>query len=452
MRAFSFYCDYFRAILSMVMKTDALYTLYLQHPEVCTDTRKIKSGCLFFALQGLNFNGNTFAPEALALGAAYVIVSDPLLQGPGYIYVHDTLEALQSLAQYHRTQLNIPLIAITGSNGKTTTKELITCALREKYTVHATIGNLNNHIGVPLTLLSTPIETEIIVCEMGANHIGEIKKLCEIAMPTHGIITNIGNAHLEGFGSIEGVQKAKGELFEYVNDHDGYAFVNTDDVRLRKIGSSLHRKTTFGFDESASPDVSFEYHISGEKSGFILQDRNEDIRVNSEMFGFYNASNVLAAFTISRHFDVPINKVVASLSTFIPGANRSETISFRGCRIIKDAYNANPSSMELALRAFSFQYPNGWLILGDMKELGKESDQAHLHIIRIIEELGFTHVVLVGKAFRAAIQNPKNLIPDLIISDSIEEIKSGWDWDKCKGQTLLLKASRSMMLEKLLED
>lgn len=434
------------------MKIDALYRLYLQHPEICTDTRKIKSGCLFFALQGLNFNGNTFAPEALKLGAAYVIVSDPLLQGPRYIYVNDTLEALQSLAQYHRTQLTVPLIAITGSNGKTTTKELITCALREKYIVHATKGNLNNHIGVPLTLLTSPIETEIIVCEMGANHIGEIRKLCEIAKPTHGIITNIGNAHLEGFGSIEGVQKAKGELFEYLNVHDGYAFLNTDDVRLRELGSLLRRKTTFGFDDSASPDISFEYHITGEKNGFILKDRKHDITLVSEMFGFYNASNVLAAYTIAEHFDVPGNKIVASLSSFIPGANRSETISFRGCRIVKDAYNANPSSMELALRAFSLQYPNGWVILGDMKELGEESDQAHHRIINIIKELGFPYVVLVGKAFRAAIQHQKSQFPDLIISDSIDEIKSGWDWEKCKGQTLLLKASRSMMMEKLLED
>ncbi|MEP6794990.1 MAG: UDP-N-acetylmuramoyl-tripeptide--D-alanyl-D-alanine ligase [Saprospiraceae bacterium] len=436
----------------MMMKIETLYTLFRQHPEICTDTRKIKPGCLFFALQGLNFDGNSFATQALRLGASYVIVSDPHLKGPEFLFVNDTLETLQSLAHFHRTQLNIPLIAITGSNGKTTTKELITCALREKYKVHATTGNLNNHIGVPLTLLSTPTGTEIIVCEMGANHIGEIEKLCEIAMPTHGIITNIGNAHLEGFGSIDGVQKAKGELFEYLNFHGGFAFVNTDDVRLRKIGSLLRRKTTFGFDHSASPDISFDYHTTIEKSGFTIEDSIHGITIRSDMFGFYNASNVLGAYTVGRHFDVTVNKIVASLSSFIPGANRSESISFRGCRVIKDAYNANPSSMELALRAFSLQYPNGWIVLGDMKELGSESDQAHHHILNVIKELGFQNVVLVGSTFRNAVQNQKNLFANLIVAESIEDIKSGWDWQKCNGQTLLLKGSRSMTMEKLLED
>lgn len=436
----------------MMMKTEALYTLFRQHPEVCTDTRKIKAGCLFFALRGLNFDGNTFASEALRLGAAYVVISDPLLKGPEYIYVTDTLEALQSLAHFHRVQLNIPLIAITGSNGKTTTKELITCVLKEKYKVHATAGNLNNHIGVPLTLLSTPTETEIIVCEMGANHIGEIEKLCEIAMPTHGVITNIGNAHLEGFGSIDGVQKAKGELFDYLNIHAGFAFVNTDDARLRKIGVPLQHKTTFGFDDSATPDISFDYLTSIEKNGFTIQDSIHAITISSEMFGYYNASNVLTAYTVARHFDVPVNKIVDSLSSFIPGANRSETINFRGCRIIKDAYNANPSSMELALRSFSLQYPTGWILLGDMKELGNDSDQAHRHILRIIEELGFQKVILVGSAFKKAYEKKEIVFPDVQLVECIEDVISGWDWLKCKGQTILLKGSRSMMMEKLLED
>lgn len=434
------------------MTTEALYNLFLLHPEICTDTRKIKTGCLFFALQGLNFDGNSFASEALRLGAAYAVVSDPLLKGPEYIYVSDTLKALQSLAHFHRLQLNIPLIAITGSNGKTTTKELITCVLREKYKVHATTGNLNNHIGVPLTLLSSPKDTEIIVCEMGANHSGEIKTLCEIAMPTHGLITNIGKAHLEGFGSIEGVQKAKGELFDYLKIHDGYAFINTDDVRLRKMGTGIHHKITFGFDHSVSPDISFDYHISNEKNGFTIEDSTHDITIRSEMFGFYNAANVLAAYTVAKHFDVSVNKIVTSLSSFIPGANRSETITFRGCTIIKDAYNANPSSMELALRAYSIQYPDGWVVIGDMKELGNESDQAHRHILDILKELGFKNVILVGKEFKDVIQNQKNLFPNFIVSESVEDLKSTWDWDQYKGKTLLLKGSRSMMLEKILEN
>ncbi|HZV71896.1 MAG TPA: UDP-N-acetylmuramoyl-tripeptide--D-alanyl-D-alanine ligase [Saprospiraceae bacterium] len=435
-----------------MMETDALYTLYLQHPEICTDTRKIKLGCLFFALQGSNFDGNAFAPEALRLGAALAVVSDPSLEGPEYFYVPDTLVALQSLARFHRTQLNIPLISITGSNGKTTTKELITCALKEKYKVHSTAGNLNNHIGVPLTLLSASLDTEIIVCEMGANHMGEIEALCKIAMPTHGIITNIGNAHLEGFGSIEGVQKAKGELFEYLNIHGGHAFVNIDDARLKKTGENILYNTTYGFDLSSSPDIAFEYIASVEHDGFTIQDTDHEVIIHSQMFGFYNASNVLAAYTIAKHFNVPIEKIAVSLSSFIPGANRSETISHRGCRIIKDAYNANPSSMELALRAFAQQYPDGWILLGDMKELGQESDAAHRRILNVISELGFQNAVLVGNAFKSAMHNEQNLFPDFIIAESIDDVRSEWNWEKCKGKTLLLKGSRSMQMEKILED
>ncbi|MEO6133008.1 MAG: UDP-N-acetylmuramoyl-tripeptide--D-alanyl-D-alanine ligase [Saprospiraceae bacterium] len=433
------------------METGALYVLYQQHPEVCTDTRKIKRGCIFFALQGLNFDGNAFAAEALRLGAAYAVVSDPLLSGSQYIYVNDTLDALQSLAHYHRSQLNIPVIAITGSNGKTTTKELISTALFQRYKVHSTTGNLNNHIGVPLTILSTPPGTEIVVCEMGANHPGEIEALCKIALPTHGIITNIGYAHLEGFGSIEGVQKAKSELFDYLNIHDGHAFINVDDPRLLQSVERMHHYTSYGFDASHRPDLCFKFIPETRDGGFIVEDRNGYIRIHSQMFGFYNASNVIAAFTVAQHFKVAVEKIVSSLSSFIPSANRSETFYYMGNRIIKDAYNANPSSMEVALRAFAQEYPNGWVILGDMKELGTESESAHERMVGIIEELGFKNVVLVGKAFSFAIQNKKNVFSILIVAGRIEDLKSGWDWSKCMDQTLLLKGSRSMSMEKLLE-
>ncbi len=433
------------------MDIASLYALYLQHPEICTDTRKIKSGCLFVALPGSHFDGSSFATEALKLGAAYAIVSDPSLTGRQFIHVNDTLLTLQSLANFHRHQLHIPLIAITGSNGKTTTKELITCVLSEKYKVHATSGNLNNHIGVALTLLGTPRHAEIIVCEMGANHIGEIERLCEIAMPTHGIITNIGKAHLEGFGTIEGVQKAKGELFEYLLKHEGFAFVNVDDPRLRELGKDLPNKTTYGFNPSANPAIHFNYFSNNNNGGFMIQNVQGTIRIQSDMFGYYNASNVLAAYTIGQHFKVAQEMMLESLSSFIPGDNRSETISFKGCRIIKDAYNANPSSMELALRAFAQRFPDGWIILGDMKELGDESINAHQQMISIISELGFQHVVLVGKAFKSAVLNHQGFFQTLITADQIEEIKATWNWEKCRGQTLLLKGSRSMYLEKLLE-
>ncbi len=433
------------------MDIDSLYTLYLQHPEICTDTRKITPGCIFVALKGLNFDGNSFASQALHQGAAYAIVSDTSLSGSNFIHVEDTLMALQSLANHHRQHLDVPLIAITGSNGKTTTKELTACALSAKYKVHATIGNLNNHIGVPLTLLGTPSGTEIIICEMGANHPGEIKKLCEIAMPTHGLITNIGKAHLEGFGSIEGVQKAKGELFDYLKKNGGHAFINVDDPRLRVLADVLSRKTTFGFNQDASPDVHFDYLPNADHLGFTIQDRHGDTSIHSAMFGDYNASNVLAAYTIAQHFKVPDQKIADSLSHFIPGANRSETILFKGCRIIKDAYNANPTSMELALRSFAKSFPDGWIILGDMKELGEESLSAHQHIINVISQLNFKQVVLVGSTFHKALQIQKGLIPNVVTGDQIENIKTNWDWKKCEGRTLLLKGSRSMYLERLLE-
>jgi len=433
------------------MDVASLYALYQQHPEICTDTRKIKSGGLFVGLPGSHLDGNSFATEALKLGAAYAIVSDPLLTGRQFIHVNDTLLALQSLANFHRHQLQIPLIAITGSNGKTTTKELITCVLSEKYKVHATSGNLNNHIGVPLTLLATPRDAEMIVCEIGANHIGEIERLCEIAMPTHGIITNIGKAHLEGFGSIEGVQKAKGELFVYLCEHGGFAFVNVDDPRLRELGKALPNKITYGFNNSATPTVHFNYFSNKNNGGFTIQDVQGIVQIQSDMFGYYNASNVLAAYTIGQYFNVAQEKIVDSLSSFIPGSNRSETILFKGCRIIKDAYNANPTSMELALRAFAQRFPTGWIILGDMKELGEESVNAHQQMISIISELGFQHVVLVGKTFKSALKNHHGLFQTLVTADHIEEVKATWDWEKCQGQTLLLKGSRSMYLERLLE-
>ena len=433
------------------MDIHVLYALFRHHPEICTDTRKIKPGCLFFALHGSNFDGNSFASEALKLGAAYAIVSDPKLQGPQFFHVDDTLLALQSIAHLHRIQLAIPLIAITGSNGKTTTKELVTAVLNEKYNVHATKGNLNNHIGVPLTLLGAPSETEIIVCEMGANHKGEIELLCEIAQPTHGVITNIGQAHLEGFGSIDGVQQAKGELFKYLFDHNGFAFVNVDDPRLAELGKSLAHKITFGFNSSASPAVHFNYISEDHHKGFVIQNTEENIQIQSEMFGDYNASNMLTAFVIGDHFKVPREKMMKSLSAFIPGSNRSESVLYKGCTVIKDAYNANPTSMELALRAFASRFPDGWIILGDMKELGSESLHAHRKIIEVIRELAFQNVFLIGKDFKAALINSSRPFQNLITTDHIDQLKTNWDWKKCLGQTLLLKGSRSMNLESLLE-
>ncbi|HJW28026.1 MAG TPA: Mur ligase family protein, partial [Saprospiraceae bacterium] len=269
------------------MDISTLYELYLAHPDITTDTRKIREGCLFVALKGEQFDGNDFAEEALRKGAAYAIVSQPQWYGPRFIHVPDTLVALQQLAKHHRRQLRIPVIAITGSNGKTTTKELITLALSTSFKVHATAGNLNNHIGVPLTVLSAPLDTEILVCEMGANHQYEIQFLCELASPTHGLITNIGSAHLEGFGSFEGVKKAKGELFDYLKDHDGLAFINVDDPSLEEMSKYLPHTVRYGLKPGARADFHFEYKDFPDHSGFTIRDRHSPIEITSKMFGAY---------------------------------------------------------------------------------------------------------------------------------------------------------------------
>ena len=427
-----------------------LYDIYRKYPTICTDTRAIKPGCIFFALTGSNFNGNQFVEEALQNGAAYAVTSDLSLEKTNTLYVPDTLVALQSLANYHRRHFNKPFIAITGSNGKTTTKELVTTVLARKYRVHATSGNFNNHIGVPLTILGMPDDMDIAVIEMGANHAGEIKLLCEIAMPTHGVITNIGKAHLEGFGSVEGVQKAKGELFDYLHDHKGFAFVNADDPAIVQLGRHLIDKTIYGFNQNGDPAVLFEYSIDENTNGFTI--KNKNLSIHSTMFGHYNATNMLAAITIGQHFQVDTQLMVESLSSFVTGANRSETISYSGCTIVKDAYNANPSSMELALHAFAKCYRKGIVILGDMKELGTESEESHQHIIRIASGLDIRHIILVGNEFKNALSKMGDTpIPNISTAINIEEIKSKWNWEDHKGNTILLKGSRSMHLEKLLE-
>ncbi len=433
------------------MDIPSLYSLFQEFPLISTDTRKIMRGSIFFALKGAQFNGNTFALQAIREGAAYAVVSDASLAGDQLIHVEDTLQVLQSLANYHRRQIQVPVLAITGSNGKTTTKELVTAVLGGKFKVYATAGNLNNHIGVPLTLLGITPDVEFVVCEMGANHGGEIASLCSIAEPTHGLITNIGKAHLEGFGSMEGVKKAKGELFDYLIANQGVGFVNTDDPHLREIGEALKQKVTFGFDSSAHPQNDFSYTTYPGKTGFTMTDIHSGLTFHSSMFGHYNASNMLAALTIGRHFKVDENLIVDSLSSFISKANRSEIITYNGCLIIKDAYNANPSSMELALRAFAAQYPDGFIVLGDMKELGPESSSAHHHLLELAASMSFNSIYVVGNEFTLAYEALGIKDSRIMPYDDIQSLKARWQWDKCNGKAILLKGSRSMQLEFLLE-
>ncbi|HUR31353.1 MAG TPA: UDP-N-acetylmuramoyl-tripeptide--D-alanyl-D-alanine ligase [Saprospiraceae bacterium] len=435
------------------MDLHTLYNIYLQNPFICTDTRKIKEGCLFFALQGENFDGNKFAEEALTKGALNAVVSDTNLEGEHYIHVADTLQTLQELANYHRRHFNIPFIAITGSNGKTTTKELITTVLSAKYNVHSTDGNYNNHIGVPLTILSISQHTEMAVIEMGANHIGEIAQLCVIAMPTHGLITNIGRAHLEGFGSIEGVKKAKGELFDYLKKNNGHVFVNNDDTALRDLSANIIEKTTYGFKEVENPNLLFTYEADTANVGFSIKNENSGVLIHSNMFGEYNAANVAAAYVVGQHFNVDSHNIIQSLSSFIPGSNRSELVSYAGSTVIKDAYNANPSSMEFALLAFAERYHDGLVILGAMKELGSESESAHQHIINVVEKSGLKKAFLIGIEFTSAFANMnENFLTNFILVDNIEELKKKWDWNDHTGKAILLKGSRAMHLERLLDD
>lgn len=433
------------------MDIPSLYSIYQKYPFISTDTRKIIPGSIFFALKGAQFDGNAFARQAISEGAAYAVVSDASLTDERLVHVEDTLLTLQALAHYHRRRIQVPVLAITGSNGKTTTKELITAVLSKKFKVHATAGNLNNHIGVPLTLLGITPDVEFVVCEMGANHGGEIASLCIIAAPTHGLITNIGKAHLEGFGSVEGVKKAKGELFDYLIAHHGVGFVNTDDPNLREIGKALEQKVTFGFDSSAQPQNDFFYATHPGENGFTMTDKHSGLAFHSSMFGHYNASNMLAALAVGRYFNVDEELIVDSLSGFIPRSNRSETIMCNGCLIVKDAYNANPSSMELAVRAFAAQYPDGFIVLGDMKELGPESTAAHHQMLELVASMSFNSIYVVGNAFKQAYEDMK--INDTRINpyDDIQSLKAMWRWDRCNGKALLLKGSRSMQLELLLE-
>lgn len=434
------------------MDIKQLYEIYKTNPVISTDSRHIQEGSIFFAISGSTYDGNQFAADAIEKGATYAVVTDASLKGEKYIIVDNTLETLQSLAIYHRQHFTIPVIAITGTNGKTTTKELVTTVLKSKFKVHATRGNYNNHIGVPLTLLSMPSDTEIAVIEMGANHIGEIKMLCSYALPTHGLITNIGKAHLEGFGSVEGVRQAKGELFEFLKETGGYAFVNADDPAVHDLSENMIDKTTYGFKQDYHPAIYFNYQGDSMDGGFTISDPDNLVTIKSSMFGHYNAMNMLAAYTVGLHFNVERDVIIQQLTSFVPGANRSERIIRSGCTVIKDAYNANPSSMELALHSFAENYPNGCVVLGAMKELGIETDHAHSSIVNRAIDLGFKKIFLVGNEFLSAMPET-NSGSDLTISNfnSIEELKEKWDWNDFNCSAILLKGSRSMHLEKLLD-
>jgi UDP-N-acetylmuramoyl-tripeptide--D-alanyl-D-alanine ligase len=425
------------------MRIEELYQLFLQHPSVQTDTRKLKEGDLFFALKGDNFNGNKFALQALEKGAAYSIV-DEVVSGADdrIIVVQDVLSTLQELAKHHRQQFTIPFFAITGSNGKTTTKELIHAVLSSHFKTYTTEGNLNNHIGIPLTLLKVKPDAEIAVIEMGANHQKEISGYCEYALPTHGLINNVGKAHLEGFGGIEGVKKGKGELYDYIRETKGTIFINNDFDYLLEMSEGIQHKVSYGTHDASTTTGEL---VSSEPFLTVNIINHAEIgQINTHLVGDYNLPNVLAAVCVGLHFGVPANKIKAAIESYQPSNSRSQLIESGTNNIILDAYNANPSSMKLAIENFAkLPAEKKVLMLGAMAELGEASLAEHQYIIDLIQKFNWHKVVLVGGDFNK-------------ISHSFENFKSSAearDWFKNQqfaNTHLLIKGSRSMKMEEIL--
>ncbi|MCX6248386.1 MAG: UDP-N-acetylmuramoyl-tripeptide--D-alanyl-D-alanine ligase [Bacteroidetes bacterium] len=422
-----------------------LYSLFLRHPEISTDSRQIKEGSIFFALKGDTFDGNAYAGLALEKGASFSVVDDArYCIDQRFILVENALASLQQLAKFHRNRFQIPVLAITGTNGKTTTKELIQAVLSKKHETLATSGNLNNHIGVPLTLLKIKAGTEIAVVEMGANHPGEIDFLCTIAEPTHGIITNIGKAHLEGFGGFEGVVSTKTELYRFLKSRHGIAFVNQSNPLLVKNSEGMNvvsyeNGTIFGPDEK---DLTQDPFL---KMKIILE--QQEISLSTNLFGNYNAENILAAVSIGHFFGVDPILMKDAIESYEPQNNRSQVLKTPNNLLILDMYNANPTSMELALTNFAGSPAvRKVLILGDMLELGNETDPEHQVVLERIEKLGFSEVYLIGPAFTRL--NTKR--EWLCFQDS--ELAAMWlSHHKLTEAEILLKGSRGIKLEKIVD-
>lgn len=429
------------------MNIATLYNLFLDSTGVTTDSRNCPEGSIFFALTGDTFNGNTFAAGALEKGCRFAVVDDAAYTVAGdnrYIVVDNALKALQLLANYHRKKLNTPVIGITGTNGKTTTKELISTVLSQKYNVLYTEGNLNNHIGVPLTLLRLTEQHEIAVIEMGASHPGDIKELVDIAEPDYGIVTNVGRAHLEGFGSFENVIRTKGELFGYLREKDNAkVFVNTDDELLVQMSSGMEiipygtkQQYINGTILSSSPFLSFQWKKAEDTTPHTIE---------THLIGSYNFSNALAAVTIGSYFEVEPLVINNAIGNYQPTNSRSQLMKTESNTLIIDAYNANPTSMMASLENFnSMEAANKMVILGDMLELGAESDAEHEKIISFLQQSDIKEVILIGNNFSSL---PHPYTAYKTVNEYIEEIKK----DKPAGRTILIKGSNSIKLRMLPE-
>lgn len=418
---------------------------FKKHPFISTDSRKVMPGSLFFALKGDKFNANQFSATALENGAAYAIIDDPAqYSGERTLLVKDVLESLQELASLYRSELKIPIIGITGTNGKTTTKELVATALSARFNTLSTPGNFNNHIGVPLTLLSIKPDTEIAVVEMGANHPGEITSLCHIARPTHGLITNIGKAHLEGFGNFQGVIKAKKELYVYLDQYGGRVFVNSGNELLMQLSENSHR-VTYG---TRSDDSVQGTPVSEESFLKIKLEKPLKSVVTTNLAGSYNFENAMAAICIANHFKVEPDLAIAAISAYVPGMNRSQVVHSGSNTLILDAYNANPSSMMAAIDNFNhLKASNKILILGDMFELGPDSPAEHRAILDFIAQHQYLKVITAGPNFCQVAEGLTNVE----CYSTTGDLKEALTRNPFHDSTILIKGSRGMKMETIVD-
>ncbi|MBC9911441.1 UDP-N-acetylmuramoyl-tripeptide--D-alanyl-D-alanine ligase [Chitinophaga varians] len=424
------------------MTIEQIYHIYLQYSSIQTDTRKLQPNDIFFALKGDNFNGNEFAAKALEMGAAFAVVDEAAYytQPDKMALVDNALETLQALALWHRKQLNIPFLAITGTNGKTTTKELVNAALSAGFKTFATIGNLNNHIGVPLTILAIKPDVQIAVIEMGASHQKEIASYCTIALPTHGIITNIGKAHLEGFGSEEGVRIAKGELYDYLRANNGTVFVCNDYPYLMEMSKGISHVVTYG-----SKDADYTGAPAADKALLGVEVASNNIGfIQTKLTGAYNFPNVMAAVAVASHFKVPAEKIGPAIAAYTPSNNRSQVMQQGTNTIIMDAYNANPSSMKAAIDNFvGIASPKKVLMLGAMMELGTDSIKEHEALVEQLQRHHWEAVVLVGGDFKK-VNHP------YIYLDTSAEAGKWLQQQQFQDTHILIKGSRSTGMEKVL--
>jgi UDP-N-acetylmuramoyl-tripeptide--D-alanyl-D-alanine ligase len=431
------------------MTITELYNIFLQYPSVQTDTRKIKAADIFFALKGPNFNGNLYAQQALDLGASYCVCDEATIaNNDKIILVEDVLLTLQNLAKHHREQFNtmpdgrqVPFIAITGSNGKTTTKELVYAVLKSHFKAYTTQGNLNNHIGVPLTILAIKKDAEIAIIEMGANHQKEIQSYCAYTLPTHGLINNCGKAHLEGFGGEEGVKKGKGELYDFIAVNNGTIFINTDYDYLIEMSKHVQHKISYGTTNASVTGVIKKDDHFLELS--ITSGANIDT-IKTQLAGNYNVSNVLSAVCIGKTFGVPDDKIKAAIESYIPSNSRSQIIQKGSNTILLDAYNANPSSMKAAIENFAkMSGQNKIVILGAMMELGDQTIEEHTGVVNLLQQYKWHKIILAGKDYT-------NLPENILHFNTSDEVAAWFKNEGIENSTILIKGSRGMAMEKVI--